>query len=81
MENLKKLRRHRKLTQIELAQQIGCTQTHISDMEKGKYQPSLTLAKKLADFFEVSLDGLIGRCLPTSQPHHGCDVSEMADIN
>jgi DNA-binding XRE family transcriptional regulator len=40
---------------------IGVTDGTISKLENGRNYPSMELAIKLADFFDVSLDELIGR--------------------
>lgn len=62
---LKSLRKERKLTQKAMAELLGKTERHYQDMEAGKINvPGLTLIK-LADFFQVSLDCLLGRCGPS----------------
>lgn len=60
-ERLKTLRKEKKLTQKEIAEQIGIKQNSYSDWETGKNEPSLEKLIVLADFFEVSLDWLVGR--------------------
>ena len=45
------LRAERRLTQEELAQQIGITRATVIAIEKGNYNPSLELAFRLARFF------------------------------
>lgn len=60
-QRLKLLRNERHMTQKELAEMLGKTQRHYQDMEAGKINvPALTLIK-LADYFHVSLDYLVGR--------------------
>ena len=44
------------LTQDALAQQLGVTRQTILAIEKGKYDPSLELAFKIARFFNVSIE-------------------------
>ena len=58
---LREVRKSKKLTQKELAEQIGIKQNSYSDWETGKNEPSLENLVKLADLFEVSLDWLFGR--------------------
>lgn len=60
-ERLKFLRKEKKLTQKEIAEQIGIKRNTYSDWETGKNEPSLEKLIVLADFFEVSLDWLAGR--------------------
>jgi putative transcriptional regulator len=54
--NIRKLRFERgEQTQEELANKVGVTRQTIIAIEKGKYSPSLELAFKIAESFEVSL--------------------------
>jgi putative transcriptional regulator len=55
---LKVFRAMRDLTQEDLANEIGVTRQTVIAIEKGKYNPSLELAFKLARFFEVSLEDI-----------------------
>ncbi len=57
--NLKLLRKSAKLSQQELAKEINVPQTTISDLENGKYDPSLPIAYKVASYFRVSIDSLV----------------------
>ena len=58
---LKELRHEKGLKQKEMAEFLGCTDRNYQKMEYGDINvPGLTLIK-LADFFEVSLDYLVGR--------------------
>jgi putative transcriptional regulator len=44
------------LTQEALANELGVTRQTILAIEKGKYDPSLDLAFKIARYFKVSID-------------------------
>jgi putative transcriptional regulator len=44
------------LTQEALARDLGVTRQTILAIEKGKYDPSLDLAFKIARYFKVSID-------------------------
>ena len=56
---LKELRRRRNITQVEMAELLGCTDRHYQKIEYGYVNvPSLTLIK-LADFFGVTTDYLL----------------------
>lgn len=58
---LKALRKERALTQKSMAVLLEKTERHYQDMEAGKVNvPGLTLIK-LADYFNVSIDYLVGR--------------------
>ena len=45
---IKELRARKNLTQEELAQAVGVTRVTIALLEKGKYNPSLRLAKMVS---------------------------------
>ncbi len=46
------------LTQENLANKLGITRQTIIAIEKNKYDPSLSLAFKLAKFFNVSIEDI-----------------------
>lgn len=58
-ENLTSLRKSKKLTQQELADQIGYSDKSISKWELGKAIPSVDILKVFADFYGVTVDALI----------------------
>ncbi len=56
-----KIRVHRamrEITQEQLAAGLGVTRQTIIAIEKGKYDPSLSLAFRIARFFNVRVDEL-----------------------
>ena len=60
-KRLKELRKQKHKTQVEMAQLLDCTDRHYQRMEYGYINvPSLTLIK-LADYFQVTTDYLLGR--------------------
>jgi transcriptional regulator with XRE-family HTH domain len=60
-DRLKELRKSKKLKQTDMAAFLNVTPRHYQDMEYGKINvPGLTLIA-LADYFDVSLDYLVGR--------------------
>ncbi len=59
--SLKEQRELANLTQGELARQTGLTQAAISRWEDDLRIPSIENCIKLADFYKISLDDLIGR--------------------
>ncbi len=56
--NLKIWRATKDITQQELAHEVGVTRQTINAIEKSKYDPSLTLAFKLADFFNCRIEDI-----------------------
>lgn len=59
MENLlKELREKASMTQEELAAMVKVSRQTIISLEKGKYNPSITLAYKLSQVFGLSIEEL-----------------------
>lgn len=58
---LKHLRLERNVTQKKIALGIGVSPVSIQRFEYGTVRPSLDTLIALADFFDVSLDYLVGR--------------------
>lgn len=58
-ENLKLLRKRRKLSQEELANELGLTRSSYSGYENGVAEPNLDNLIKFSSFFNISLDKLI----------------------
>ncbi len=47
---------HNEVSQQELANAVGVTRLTIHSIEKGKFNPSVTLALKIARYFNKSLE-------------------------
>ena len=60
-ERLKALRASKGIKQSDLADLIGVRNTTVSMMEGGQRAPSAEVMYSLADYFDVSLDYLVGR--------------------
>ena len=60
-ENIKKLRIARCLNQVEFAKILCVTKQCVSNWENDNVVPSIDMLCKIADFFEVSTDYLLGR--------------------
>ena len=58
---LLELRKLQKLSQAQIADVLGVTFHQISKMEKADRGPSVEVLCALADYFDVSLDYLVGR--------------------
>lgn len=61
--NIKELRKQKGLRQEQLAEAMGVSTASVSKWETNQSYPELTLLAELADFFEVSIDTLIGHNL------------------
>lgn len=61
MKNLKELRKKKGLSQLQLALKLGLTQNTISRYEHCQREADYQTLIMFADFFDVSIDYLIGR--------------------
>ncbi|MEC1660998.1 helix-turn-helix transcriptional regulator [Bacillus sp. FSL R5-0560] len=59
-DRLVELRKSKKLTQQGLADKLKITRSSLSQYEIGNRQPDYETLKKIADFFEVTTDYLLG---------------------
>ena len=60
-EKIKELRKKNKVTQKAIAQAVDMTERAYQDLEYGKFKPNHDNIIRLADFFDVSADYLLGR--------------------
>ncbi len=59
-EQIKKLRTACGISQVQLAKHLGVTKQSISNWENDNIQPSIDMLIKLADYFNVSTDYMLG---------------------
>ncbi len=55
---IQELRKSQKVTQQELADALSVTRQTIISLENGRYNASLTLAHKAAQFFKMTIEEL-----------------------
>jgi transcriptional regulator with XRE-family HTH domain len=70
-ERLKELRKKNNLTQTELSEAMHTTKGTVSIWERGVRKPDFVMFEQLADYFDVSLDYLLGNsddATPRPQP-------------
>ena len=72
--NIKILRTGMGLNQVEFAKKLNITKQCVSNWENDNVQPSIEMLLKLADFFKVSTDFLLGRTESKT-----IDVSSLSD--
>lgn len=60
-ENIKRLRRQQELKQAVLASKLNIGRQTLSAYERGVTLPDVLALIKIADYFEVTLDELVGR--------------------
>lgn len=63
--NLERIRKEKKISQTTLGEELGLTQQMISSYEKGTSSPNVELLIKVADYFGVSIDSLVGHVVKT----------------
>ena len=66
MNRIRELREHMNLRQIDVARETGIDQKTLSNYETGKTNPDSYALIRLADFFGVSIDYLVGRVEKTA---------------
>lgn len=60
-ERLRRLRERRRMNRKAMGECCGLSKNIIGMYERGEKEPSLKTLIKIADFFEVSADYLLGR--------------------
>lgn len=60
-QRLKYLRKDLNLTQEDLAEKLSISRSTVAGYETERKEPDYTMLEKLADFFNVSVDYLLGR--------------------
>lgn len=79
-DRLKKLREDKDLRQKELAKIIGLSDRTIGMYEQGRREPDFNTLTKLADFFNVSIDYLLGRTDQKKISKKSYSGKELADL-
>ena len=59
-KNIRDLRVSMKISQVELAQELGVTKQCVSNWENDNILPSVEMLVKMAKFFNVTTDYLLG---------------------
>jgi len=73
-ENIKNLRQLRGLNQVEFAKEMNVTKQCVSNWENDNVLPSIEMLKRIANFFNVSTDYLLG-----IETKNVIDVSGLTD--
>lgn len=80
MKKIKELRNEHNITMKKLGEIVGVSESAISQYENGKRQPDIETLKVFADFFNVSIDYLLGKTElrnPLDIPEH---IEGIADL-
>lgn len=59
VETLRKARYRKGWGRVAAAERAGLSVSHLRDIERGRRQPSLAAAFKLASVYEVTIDDLV----------------------
>lgn len=79
-ERLAFLRKEKNLNQEDFAKKLGYTRTAISAWEVGRNEPSNADTIKIADFFNVSIDYLLGKSDIRNPKPSTDDLLDLAKI-
>lgn len=79
-DNIRLLRSVRGISQVELGEKLNVSKQSISNWENGNIQPSIEMLMKIADFFSVSTDFLLGLDNRTSIIVDGLSTEELSHI-
>lgn len=74
---LKELREKKGLSQYKFADLMGFAQSTIGSWESGAREPNFETMQKIADYFNVSVDYLLGR---TDTPNENKKSDEEPDV-
>lgn len=80
MNRIKELRKQAALTQEKLAKMLSVTQANLSGWELDKWQPDQEALNKLADYFNVSVDYLLGRESSKASQSRGVKIPVYGEI-
>lgn len=58
---IRELRKARRITQLKMALDLDMSQNTISRYESGEREPGIAELIRIADYFRVSIDYLVGR--------------------
>ena len=79
-DRLAKLRNDKKISQAALARKLGTARTTYSGYERGTSEPDFKNLVFLADFFEVTIDYLVGRSDHPKMWFKGEDEKTIYDL-
>ncbi len=75
-QNMRALRRSRRMTQAQLGELLGLSASAVGMYEQGRREPELSVIKKLCQIFSVDADALLGT---PALPAQSYDIKEFLD--
>ncbi|VDG23709.1 helix-turn-helix domain-containing protein [Lactiplantibacillus mudanjiangensis] len=76
-EQIKELRKQMRLSQRELSEKLSVSQQTVGSWETGRSEPNVEMINRLAVFFDVSTDYLLGK----TEKKHYYDLTEKDERN
>jgi len=73
----KNLRQSKGLNQVQLAERLGVKKQSISNWENDNIMPSIEMLMRIADFFHVSTDYLLGRDTQETEAVQMLDITGL----
>lgn len=80
MNRIKELRLSKAIKQVDFAKMLGVSQATVSGWESDKYQPDRDTLIKMASYFDVSVDYLIGNSPIKKEKKKGVQVPVLGDV-
>ncbi|MBI0580803.1 helix-turn-helix transcriptional regulator [Neobacillus cucumis] len=81
LERLSELRKERKWSLQETADQLGIAKSTYAGYESGYRLPSLQSLSQIADLFHTSVDYILGRTEDSLAEHSVIEITELIDSN
>ena len=77
---IKELRKEKNITQNQLAAAIGVSRSSVAMWETNNTQPDFDLIKKLADYFGVSIDYLLGYEIKPTEQKENLEITSQEKV-
>lgn len=75
--NIKSWRKHRGMTQYQLAEKTNLSRSYVADIERGRYNPSVETLDSISRALNIKISELIDEQSKNPDSH---EESELADI-
>ncbi len=80
MNRIKELRLSNAIKQVDFAKMLGVSQATVSGWESEKYQPDRDTLIKIASYFDVSVDYLIGNSPVKKEKKKGVQIPVLGEV-
>lgn len=80
MNRIKELRLSKAIKQVDFAKMLGVSQATVSGWESEKYQPDRDTLIKMASYFDVSVDYLIGNSPVKKEKKKGVQIPVLGEV-